>query len=125
MDRQTEVYKLAELISSRAPKICRKWCTAICEFALWAPKVLSLNEQETLHIVLNRLAEAMHEVSVMSIHHQADANINANRIQASLLFLHRFLHTPRHCLIVLCLFTQHYWSLEFIVNRLVCWFSPS
>lgn len=105
MDRQTEVYKLAELISSRAPELCRKWCTGICEFALWAPKVLSLNEQETLRIVLTRLAKAMHEVSVMSVRHLADANINANRIQASLLFLRRFLHTPRHCFIcVLCFF---------------------
>ena len=105
VDRETEVYKLAELISSKAPEICSKWCTGICEFALWAPKILSLNEQETLHIVLNRLAEAMHEVSVMSVYHLADANINANRIQASLLFLGRFLHTPRHCFIcVLCFF---------------------
>jgi hypothetical protein len=40
------------------------WCTRLCNFAEWVPAVLSRAEKDSLEVILSRLAEAIHNISL-------------------------------------------------------------
>lgn len=94
----------------------KDWCNHICQFASWAPGVLTQCEAEgfrqILSLLITGLTKAQKDQTALG-----DGNI--------LSIIVSFPCDPcplDPAVCFLSFFWQRYWSLDFIVHRLVCWF---